>query len=233
MDSYRETAGRIRFFIEHVERTLQADRRQAEQALFDLSTQGKKAEELEKVLEVVKYLQEQVSEKTVAYLNTFLSEGLRIVFPEKEVTVYIRVGDHGVYKTAEVWMREEVDGYVVDRPLKGNFGGGLQVVVAPLLQVLVILDKGLERVLFLDEQFTQVSMEYQDGLFNFLRLLIERFEFKILLVTQQDSFTKRADQVYYMRNGRVKLMESYNQVRDRRAADHEAALKEAGHGNRG
>lgn len=230
MDNYQEMANRIRFFREHVDRTLQSDMAARDQGLFDMSTTGKQVEILGQVLEVVKHLQEQVSEKTVQYLNTFLSEGLRIVFPEKEVQVYIKIGDHGTYKTAEVWMKETVDGFEVDRPLKGNFGGGLQVVVAPLLQVLVIIDRGLERVLFLDEQFTQVSAEYQEGLFNFLRLLIDQMGFKILLVTQQDTFTQRADRVYYMRNGKVQLMENYHQVRDRRVADHEAALKEAGHG---
>lgn len=212
---------KIQFLLEHVDLTLASEEQNLARQTKEAKQKADEVISLGKVSEAVRLLQELVSKKTVDYLDAFLTEGAKVVFPTKQISLYVNVGDRGTHKTAEIWCKENIGSHVVDRPLYNNFGGGLKVVAALLLQVLVILDRGNTRVLFLDESFTQVSHEYQEGLFDLLRLLITKFDFKILLVTQVDVFTKAADLIYYMRDGSVRRMNSYRQVVDERNKDYD------------
>ena len=161
-------------------------------------------ENMHKASEVMREVQDRLSKNTIEYLNNFLTRGIHVVYPNRNLTVVIEIGDRGSRKTAEIVV---VDGDVYPQvrvPVNEGTGGGLRVVIAFLLQVLVILNRDLQRIVFLDESFVQVSHDYTEGLFDLFEMLIEEFQFKILLVTHDKRFVEKADKVYQVDKGKIR-----------------------------
>jgi hypothetical protein len=88
-----------------------------------------------------------------------------------------------------------VQGDVEAPPLEA-FGGGPTSLAAFLLRMLVVRRVGLAPLLLLDESFSQVSARDLPALAKFLRLLVDKLGFTILLVTHQPLFAEYANHVY-------------------------------------
>lgn len=164
----------------------------------------KKSDTLGMVSEVFRVIQDKASMTTVDFLNEFLTRGVNAVFHDRDFKVYLDVGQRGTRKTATIRIKHDVRGYVIDHPLVGFTGGGPQVVVAFLLQVLVIVNRNQQRIVFVDEFFTQVSAEYRPGLFQLFQMLIADFQFSFLLITHDRSFVDQSDRVYEMNRGSIR-----------------------------
>lgn len=157
---------------------------------------------LAKVSESLKLIQSIVSEQTVEYVQEFLTKGLRSVYCNRQFKVILNIGDRGNRKTLKVFIEEtKEDGSVVVSSLNDGSGGGIQVVIAFLLQVLTILNWKLTRVIFLDEALSAVSSEYLPGLFELIRELIDRFGFSFLSISQDPRFISYSTSSYTMVNG--------------------------------
>lgn len=219
MQTVRE---RIKFLRETTERERLAAVARIDKATGRIRELADRVVLTRKTAEAARMLQELVSGNTISYVEEFLTRGLLAVYPTKRIRIRIAIGDRGTTKTAEIFGEEEIDGHVVLRPLENNFGGGIQVIIAPLLQALTIINRGLHRVLFLDESFLQVSEEYQDGVLILLKVLVKQFDFKILLITQLAEYARQADRIYYIRDGRAKLMASFEEMVTERKADYAA-----------
>jgi hypothetical protein len=76
-----------------------------------------------------------------------------------------------------------------------SFGGGVQNVVAFLLRVILVKRFKLAKFLVLDEQFSNVSPEYQPKVSQMLRELAD-LGFTIFAVSHQPMITEAADTVY-------------------------------------
>lgn len=157
---------------------------------------------LEKTSEVFRQIQELASINSVEFISSFLTRGIRIVF-DRDLEIKIEIGDRGDRKTAEIWVIETKDNRQIPVKVTEGVGGGIQVVLSFLLQVLVILNRKLNRTIFIDEQFTQVSNEYIDGLFELFVMLIDEFDFKILLITHDKRMIDRATKTYEIRGGEI------------------------------
>lgn len=163
----------------------------------------------QKVSEAIKVLQQSLSEDSVAFVQEFLTLGLQTVYPERGFQVYLDVGDRATRKTLEIFIRSpDKDGNVITSHLTKGSGGGIQVIVAVLLQVLTIRNRDLQRVIFLDEALSAVSSEYLPGLRDLIQTLKEEFGFKFLAITQDPRFIELADKTYKVENGRFRLRET-------------------------
>lgn len=87
----------------------------------------------------------------------------------------------------------------VDTPVLDARGGGMAVVVAFVLRLVVLLlTPGARRVLFLDESFSHVSAEYEPRLAEFLREVADH-GVQVVLVTHSDAYSDLADRKYRLR----------------------------------
>jgi DNA repair exonuclease SbcCD ATPase subunit len=85
----------------------------------------------------------------------------------------------------------------VDTPVLEARGGGMAVVVAFMLRLVVLLlTPGTRKVLFLDESFAHVSRGYEPRVAEFLRMVSENAGVQIVLITHSDAFSDLADALY-------------------------------------
>lgn len=92
-------------------------------------------------------------------------------------------------------------GRVVDTDVMDARGGGLAATVGFLLRLTVMLlktDTRADNFLVLDETFAHVSVEYLDGLREFIRKVVDKTGVQILMVTHQPEFAESADKIYYL-----------------------------------
>lgn len=156
---------------------------------------------LKEVDSVLKELQEFVSRKTVVFLGEFLTSGVKSVYADRDFKIVPVVGDRGTKKTLTLFVEETIDDETIRSHITEASGGGIQVIVSFLIQVLVIMNYEMVRIIVLDEALTAVSSEYLDGLFDLIESLIDRFDFAFLLVTQDPRFIRRSTKTYKLIRG--------------------------------
>lgn len=150
--------------------------------------------------------QKEVTEK----IESIVSSGLQAVFQNQtlEFKLYYSETKGGNTKKApEITMAVFYDygGEQVKGDIKDSFGGGLSVVVATLLRVVVVrlLGDRVRPILVLDEPLKDLSPEYpdqdstssgyRDRMSAFLRGLTKDTDIQILMVSHEANYADNAD----------------------------------------
>lgn len=161
---------------------------------------------LDKVLSVVQELISSLASSHMQDLEGLVTNVLRTVFFDRDYTFRIIVSEHGSHKQAEFFLQETVGGEVIQSSIRDGVGGGIQAVIGFVMQVFYIHQTGAEKVLFLDESFSQISIQYVDALISFLSVLCEQEDFKILFVTHDERFMSSAKQMIEVDRGNVRIV---------------------------
>ena len=132
-----------------------------------------------------------VSANGIGKIEGIVSDGLQRIFRNKKVGLLIEKKETARGNTYSLLIKK---GDVVGKPMD-SFGGGLQNVVAFLLRIILIKRFKLAPFLALDEQFSNVSPEYQPKVSVMLKTL-SKLGFTIFAVSHQSTITKAADSVY-------------------------------------
>jgi DNA repair exonuclease SbcCD ATPase subunit len=149
----------------------------------------------------------KLSEQGIETLKDLLSNGLQTIFNDRQYSVHIEISDRGNNKTAEFYLREtRPDGTVTTALLKDSVGGGIQTMISLLLRIYFIVMTGGRRFLVFDEALSQLSDQYVDPLFKFLRSVVDDLGFDILFVTHDPRFTPYADKVFRVKDGAYKQL---------------------------
>jgi DNA repair exonuclease SbcCD ATPase subunit len=102
-----------------------------------------------------------------------------------------------------------VDGEQLDTPVMDARGGGVAAVIGFLLRLVILLltEPPVRHVMFLDESFAQLSVEYEPALAEFIKELTERTNMQVVLVTHSTAFDDAADKSYRfeLRDGVTKV----------------------------
>jgi DNA repair exonuclease SbcCD ATPase subunit len=132
-----------------------------------------------------------VSANGIGKIEGIVSDGLRRVFRNKSLGLYIEKNETKRGNTYRLLIRK---GDVVGNPMD-SFGGGVQNVAAFLLRIILIKRFKLAPFVALDEQFSNVSPEHQPRVSAMLKTL-SRMGFTIFAVSHQPRITAAADTVY-------------------------------------
>lgn len=132
-----------------------------------------------------------VSANGIGKIEGIVSDGLCRVFGNDELGLYIEKKETARGNSYRLLIRK---GDVIGNPMD-SFGGGVQNVAAFLLRVILIKRFKLAPFLALDEQFSNVSPEYQARIARLLKTLAG-MGFTILAVSHQPKITSGADHVY-------------------------------------
>lgn len=156
--------------------------------------------------------------EVIGKVEGIVTEGLRSVFLNDtlEFKLYYSETKAGTKKKApEITMAVfyDVDGQTIKGDIKESFGGGLSVVVAMLLRIIVVMLLGdrVRPILFLDEPVKDLSPEYEgqdkvaagyrDRLANFLKSLTEETPVQIVMVTHEPNYAEVSDVDYRFSGG--------------------------------
>lgn len=167
--------------------------RDAVQQAEDLT---ERVDDLEQIASLLNLYADERQAEVQGKIEAIVSKGLQTIFGED---LYLRL------ETKLVGKRSEIDFVLVSKngaetletSIMDARGGGVAAVAGFLIQaVLVLLTPGLRPVLFLDESFSQVSLDYQPGLSAFIKELVDRSDLQVVLVSHSEVFGEDADQVY-------------------------------------
>jgi hypothetical protein len=145
-------------------------------------------EVLTKILELYRLLMDKLVMGQVQAIESIVSEGLRSIFYDQDLSFGLELGHKANKVSAEPYIR---NGNIQGDPLD-SFGGGPASIVSLILRILVLLRLKRHKVLFLDETLAAVSDDYIETTGVFLRKLSESSHLPILLVTHKQSFLDHA-----------------------------------------
>ena len=132
-----------------------------------------------------------VSANGIGKIEGIVSDGLRRVFGNDQIGLFIEKKETARGNTYRLLVRK---GETIGNPMD-SFGGGVQNVVAFLLRVILIKRFKLASFIALDEQFSNVSSEYQPKISEMLKVL-SKMGFTIFAISHQPTITSAADAVY-------------------------------------
>lgn len=162
-------------------------------------------------LEVVKVCINKLSEGHISHLQDLVNSMLSTVFYDKKYSIDMQLNDTKNGKVLDLFLIDSTlstdDPVVTD--LSSN-GGGLQTVVGFVLQIYFIIYFKQERILFLDEALSAVSSEYIPTLVDFMRGLVDKYQFKFVAIFHDTRFSEYADTIYQVSNGTAHLVTSEN-----------------------
>ena len=155
------------------------------------------------------FQQKEVIEK----IEDLVSSGLRSVFQNATLQFklyYSETKSGNKKKAPEITMSVFYDygGEQVKGDIRNSFGGGLSVVVATLLRVVVVrfLGDRVRPILFLDEPLKDLSPEYpdqdsiassyRDRMAEFLKILTSETNIQVVMVTHEPNYAEVSDVDY-------------------------------------
>lgn len=143
------------------------------------------------------------SNRFIKELEELLNSSVQTIFAERDYSVEIVVEDN---KRASIHLKYvDEDGNEISPDVK-DCGGGIRTVIGIILQVYFIFYSDVERVIFVDEGFSQVSSDFLPQLFGLLDELCKNNGLKLCLVTHDSRIMEYADKNYVVENNRVKLV---------------------------
>lgn len=129
-------------------------------------------------------------------LEELVTRGLQTIFGE-ELSFHVVQDIRGSAPTVDFLVRSKINGVDVSTPVMDARGGGLAAVVGFLVRLVVLLlSPNRRQVIFLDETFGHVSVEYEPRLAEFIREIVDATDVQIVLVTHSTAFSDQSDKLY-------------------------------------
>ena len=145
------------------------------------------------------------SDSLLRKLEELLTIGLKKIFYDRDYSIQIKVVDKRNTKCVELLLND--GGNLI--PVKNaNVAGGVLVVIASIIQIFYIVNlPNVSNKLFLDEQFSQISLQYIDTFIEFVKTLCNETGLSIVLITHDNKFIKYGDRIYVADKGKFTLQE--------------------------
>lgn len=135
--------------------------------------------------------------EAVQAVESLLTEGLRVVFHDQDLSVKAQVEvSRGKVSVEFMTIQHQADGRVTRGLSRDAYGGAVTTVQSILLRLIVAMRRGLRPVIFLDESLPAFDGNYVQAMGQFLRGLCDKLGFDVLLVTHNPAMLECADAAY-------------------------------------
>jgi DNA repair exonuclease SbcCD ATPase subunit len=170
--------------------------RAGKQAEAEVARLLEEIERCERTARLFTTIGEQRQELARQQIEGLVTRGLQTIFDE-ELSFHLVPSVRANSAQVDFVVRSVYGGTEVDTPVLEARGGGMAVVVAFMLRLVVLLlTPGVRKVLFLDESFAHVSRGYEPRVAEFLKSVSEHAGVQIILITHSDAFSDVADARY-------------------------------------
>lgn len=160
---------------------------------------------LKKCKPIIDDIISKFSDSLLRKLEELLTIGIKKIFYDRNYSVQIRVVDKRNTKCVELFLDD--NGNLI--PVKNsNVAGGILVVIASIIQIFYVINLDVEKYLFLDEQFSQISAQYIDNFMSFIKSLCDETGLSIVLITHDNKFIKYGDRIYMADKGKFTIQEN-------------------------
>ena len=190
-------------------RGLKLSIKNVENSISDIDNNLNNLEDTRSTLKLCKPIIDDIinkfSNSLLSNLENLITIGLKKIFYDRDYSVIIKVIDKRNTKCIELLLND--NGNLI--PVKdSNVAGGILVVIASIIQIFYILNLDVDKYLFLDEQFSQISEQYIDGFMEFIKTICEDTGLSIVLITHDNKFMKYGDRIYTADRGKFTLKEN-------------------------
>lgn len=156
--------------------------------------------ELNFLQEDIKLLQTttRTAQNSVKHLvEDIVTKGLQAIFYDRTYRCVINLVEEKRTATADFILEEFIDGEWKARDFS-DVGGGIVDVVSVLLRItgLVLRRPQQQKILWLDEPFKHVWVNYQARISSFLAKICKELDIQIILTTHCMEVTSHADEVW-------------------------------------
>lgn len=149
------------------------------------------------VQETIRSLIDREVEQGVSDVRALLSEGLKAIFHDQDLSVETDVSvQRGKVSVDLMVVHKRPDGTEIRGLPTDSFGGAVATVISVLLRIWVMKKRGLRPFMCLDETLPAFDGNYVQNMGEFLRLVCDRLGVDLLLVTHNPSLVEAADVAY-------------------------------------
>ena len=207
----------IIFNLNYAERKVQQIENQ--QILFREALELKKTtmEQLQKNIALIQMSRDYydkavdlVCAASVTVLEELLNTALLYIFTDKKYTIHIVLDSKRKSKNMTFILQDHSFSPPVEVDIKNGIGAGVRVVISFVIHFFYILRSGSYPILFVDEEYSQISSDYIDRFFSFVKDLCHVQGFGLVLISHDlPRIEQYADKVYLVSDGRVR---EYNEL---------------------
>lgn len=150
------------------------------------------------------YLETLIKEESTKFIKKIrdiVDYGVKSIFFDEKYSIDIRNTED---KTTIHLITIDSEGNTISPDIK-DCGGGIRTIIGTLLQIFFIFHYKTEKIIFIDEGFTQVSSIYIPYLMGLLQEMSEKNGLKILLITHDPRIMSYADKTYEIEDGKAIL----------------------------
>jgi hypothetical protein len=157
----------------------------------------RRQEILTKVSELYRVLMDQMVMGQVRMIETIVSEGLRTIFFDQDLSFRAEVSQKYNKISVEFYIcqGDPDNGGIKGSPLD-SFGGGPSSIASLILRILTLLRLKRKKILLLDETLAAVSDDYIEATGHFLQKLAATSNLSLLMVTHKPAFLEHASVSY-------------------------------------
>ena len=160
----------------------------------------------EDAISYMKELVDALSRTHIDHLEKLLNSAVTTIFFDRKYRIQFEVSEYRNSNCLSIYLIEtQEDGIEIKTDIKDN-GFGLKTIIGFILQVYFILYHKLSPIIFIDEGFGNLSLQYIPYLRSLLTSLKEEYGFIFVLVSHDPRLIDIADQTYQVRNGEVRLV---------------------------
>lgn len=181
-----------------IKSSLDANQESMNKVYVDIDNMNSNKALLEKSKPYIDDIIDKFSETSLKRLEELLTLGVSRIFQDRDYRVEIKVSEKRSSKCAELYL---IDGGHAFMMRDSCVAGGILVVVGFLIQVFYVANLDVSKTLFLDEALSNISTQYLDNFFSFVKELSEQIGLTVILITHDNRFLEYADRIYKVNNG--------------------------------
>lgn len=160
----------------------------------------------EDAISYMKELIDALSRTHINHLEKLLNSAVTTIFFDRKYRIQFEVSEYRNSNCLSIYLIEtQEDGLEIKTDIKDN-GFGIKTIIGFILQVYFILYHKLSPIIFIDEGFSNLSLQYIPYLRSLLTSLKEEYGFIFVLVSHDLRLIDIADLKYEVRNGEVRLI---------------------------
>lgn len=195
---------------QHLVEEIQQKEQEQHKLILDNESLNTKLELVHNTLIAVKLILEKITHENKARLELFVTEALQRIFTDKNYAIELEVRDDTKRPAINILLVENG----VKQDIRDSVGGGIVTTLGLLFQIYYLEVYELNKIIFIDEGLKEVSktnlnetsVNYLNNLLLFLKDLSRERQYKIVVVTHDDSVKDIADVVYQVKDGEVNIL---------------------------
>lgn len=159
----------------------------------------------QQAIETFKFISQELSLVHIRKIETLVTEALRAIFFDQDLSFKVDITDFANKKSAKMIVSN--GGVEVNA---SNSGGGRRKVIGFILRLYFLMKNGNARIMFIDEAFGAISHRYVDSFLSFLTTLVDKYNFRFIMVNHDPRFSDAAAITYTFDNGTIANVDSRN-----------------------